>query len=160
MKFATPARSRKDRRGTAVVEFAVAAPLLLILSLGAVEASRLYEVNNKLLMAAREGARVAAMDHNEILGANQSINDKIVSDVRTFLAASGLPADQATVSIEDANSPGTPMDLAAPANKWALFRVRIQMPYAAVGTIWFPQVAPTMLEGDVVFRNAVSTMAQ
>ncbi len=58
---------RERSPGIGVVEFAVAAPLLVIMVFGMVEASRLYEMQNQLLMAAREGARLAAMQREGIL---------------------------------------------------------------------------------------------
>jgi Flp pilus assembly protein TadG len=52
---------KKSMRGQSVVEFALVVPLLLLIILGIVEFSRMFETLNVLTSAAREGARVAAV---------------------------------------------------------------------------------------------------
>ncbi len=151
-------RRPADRRGAAVVEFAVAAPLLIIMVFGMVEASRLYEMQNQLLMAAREGARLAAMDREGILDPGQSLNDKMISDVRACLNASGLPGDAAQITIEDPDSPGTTLDLLDADNDLALFQLDVRLPYSSVRSAWTPSPAQFDLVGTAVFRNAVSVM--
>jgi Flp pilus assembly protein TadG len=51
----------KDERGVAVVEFALVAPLLLILVFGIIDLGRAYSTLNQLAASAREGARLAAV---------------------------------------------------------------------------------------------------
>lgn len=48
---------RRDERGLALIEFALALPLLAILVLGAVDLGRAYSLATRLTNAAREGAR-------------------------------------------------------------------------------------------------------
>ncbi|MHB8900351.1 MAG: TadE/TadG family type IV pilus assembly protein, partial [Thermoguttaceae bacterium] len=135
----TPSRQRPSaRRGAAVVEFAVTAPLLIVMVFGMVEASRLYEMQNQLLMAAREGARLAAMDRKGILAPGESLNNKMIDDVRTYLNAAGLPGDTAAITIEDPDLPGTTLNLSDPANDLALFRLSIRVPYSSVRSAWAP----------------------
>jgi Flp pilus assembly protein TadG len=55
-------RRRKERRGTAVVEFAVVAPVFLLLAFGMVEFGRMVMVEQILADASREGARLAVLD--------------------------------------------------------------------------------------------------
>ncbi len=55
------ARTRRDERGAAAVEFAIILPLLLVLVFGIVEFSIAYNRQQGLHAAAREGARVAAL---------------------------------------------------------------------------------------------------
>jgi len=153
-------RRRTDRRGAAVVEFAIAAPLLLIMVLGMVEASRLYEMQNQLLNAAREGARLAAMEREGILAPGQSLNDKMVADVRAYLDAAGLPGDEAVISIEDPDNPGTTIDLLDPENDLALFQLSVILPYSSVRSAWAPDPGEFNLAGTAVFRNAVSVMVE
>jgi len=53
-----PGRVRqRDERGLALIEFALALPLLAILVLGAVDIGRAYSLATRLTNAAREGAR-------------------------------------------------------------------------------------------------------
>src|SRR5690606_472052 len=53
---------RKNRRGAAVVEFALISPLFFLLILGMVEYGRLVMVQQILTNASREGARMAVLD--------------------------------------------------------------------------------------------------
>jgi Flp pilus assembly protein TadG len=54
-------RSRFLRRGSAIVETAVVAPLLLLAMFGMVELGQAYNVKQTVTLAAREGARAAAL---------------------------------------------------------------------------------------------------
>ena len=51
---------RSEREGAAVAEFAVIAPLLVLLTLGAIDVGQLMNVAQTVSDAAREGARLAA----------------------------------------------------------------------------------------------------
>jgi Flp pilus assembly protein TadG len=51
----------KERRGAAVVEMAIVAPLLCTLLLGIIEYGWVFSVRQALTNAAREGARTAAL---------------------------------------------------------------------------------------------------
>src|SRR5438093_1490490 len=75
-------RAGRSRQGTATVEFAIVAPLLVFLMLGMVEYGRLVMVQQMLTNAAREGARVAIID-----GASMS---QVQSAVETYLAQHSL----------------------------------------------------------------------
>ena len=158
--FSRTKRRRSQRRGAAVVEFAVAAPLLVVMVFGMVEASRLYEMQNQLLNAAREGARLAAMEREGILAPGQSLNDKMIADVRAYLDAAGLPGDDAVITVEDPDNPGTTLDLLDPDNDLALFQLNVSLPYSSVRSVWAPVPDQFDLVGTVVFRNAVSVMVE
>ena len=54
-------RELAEERGVAVVEFALVAPLLLILVFGIIDLGRAYSTLNQLAASAREGARFAAV---------------------------------------------------------------------------------------------------
>ena len=56
------ARGRMARRGAAVVEFAVLAPLLFLLIFGMIEYGRMVMVQQLITNASREGARLAVLD--------------------------------------------------------------------------------------------------
>ena len=51
----------RDDRGAAAVEFALIAPLLILLVFGIIEFGRVWSARNVYISAAREGARVAAV---------------------------------------------------------------------------------------------------
>lgn len=109
---------RKRRRGAAVVEFAIVAPLFFLLVLGMIEYGRLVMVQQILTNAAREGARKAVL---EGIG---------TSDVQTAVQnyLQGANIDEATVTVVT-NSPVAP-DYAASMT------VTVQIPFAAVS--WLP----------------------
>ena len=57
-----PLRSRAVRRGVAAVEFAVIAPVFVVMLLGIIETGRAVMVQQVITNAAREGARVGVFD--------------------------------------------------------------------------------------------------
>ena len=62
-KLDKPCQSyRKKRRGAAAVEFAVVAPIFLLLVFGMIEYGRMVMVQQVLTNASREGARCAVLD--------------------------------------------------------------------------------------------------
>ena len=56
--------SRTSERGAVAVEFALLAPILVMLLLGIMEFGRAYNVQVSLSSAAREGVRVMAINNN------------------------------------------------------------------------------------------------
>lgn len=69
------ARIRQDpaERGAAVVEFALVVPILLVLLLGIVEFSRAFHAQATLSSAAREGARVMAVQDDVDAAVDETI---------------------------------------------------------------------------------------
>lgn len=57
--------SRASERGAVAVEFAIVAPVLVMLLLGIIEFSRAYNAQASLSAAAREGVRVLAITGNQ-----------------------------------------------------------------------------------------------
>ena len=53
---------RHFRQATVSVEFAVIAPVFALVVMGVAEISNLLDIKTDLIIAAREGARLAAMD--------------------------------------------------------------------------------------------------
>ncbi len=62
------------RRGTAVVEFAVMAPLLVTAMLGMIEVGYAFMVKQTVTLAAREGARAAALPGGEMTDAQAAVD--------------------------------------------------------------------------------------
>jgi len=56
-----PHTSRASERGTALIEFALVLPLLLVLTLAVVDLSRAFYAKNVVEQAAREGVRLLAV---------------------------------------------------------------------------------------------------
>ena len=65
---------------------------------GMIELGRAFEMQNLLEVAAREGARFASMDRDGMLATGQSANQKLIQDVKNFLASNGIPEDNITVA--------------------------------------------------------------
>ena len=55
-----------NHRGQALVEFALFLPIFLLILFGIVDGARLVYANNQLSQAAREGARVAAVEASQV----------------------------------------------------------------------------------------------
>ncbi len=79
------------RRGTAVVEFAVVAPVFLILIVGTIEVGRAMVVVQLLTNASREGARVAGYD-------TTMSTSTVTNAVNTYLSGVGISNATTTVS--------------------------------------------------------------
>jgi Flp pilus assembly protein TadG len=73
---------RRNRKGAAVVEFAVVAPVFILLMLGMVEMGRGTQVQQVLTNASREGARLAALEGSTQIKVKQAID--------AYLTASGV----------------------------------------------------------------------
>ncbi|HEY8699887.1 MAG TPA: TadE/TadG family type IV pilus assembly protein [Arthrobacter sp.] len=66
--------SRASERGAVAVEFAIVAPLLVMLLLGIMEFSRAYNAQATLSAAAREGVRVMAISGQQTLAIGAAKN--------------------------------------------------------------------------------------
>ena len=82
-------RNIRSERGAAIIETALAIPLLLLVGVGAVEFGRAYRTSRVLTNAAREGARVAALPNRATA---------VDAKVRQYLQTDGLISD-ATVGV-------------------------------------------------------------
>lgn len=123
-----------DRRGAALVEFAILFPVFLGLILGTIEIGTGLRASNLMASGVREGGRLASMDTTGVLPQGTTLNQKVTLDIRNFLAASGLPADDITITITEAEG-DAPFDLGDPANSLELFRITATIPYDSV-SMW------------------------
>lgn len=156
MKRTSP---RHQRRGVVAVEFAVVAPILLLLTFAMVEVNRTLETQNLLETAAREGARFASMDRDGMLDEGQDANTKLIEDVKTFLESNGLPRDGLTVEVKHADNPTEDFDIDAPENDLRLFEVRIEVDYSDVSHLPVDAGSDYSLSASVVFRNGRATIS-
>ncbi len=153
-------RNRRDsRRGAVALEFAMLAPVLLTLMMGLLEVGRTFEVQQVLHAAAREGARLGAMDRDGLLLEGQSSSDKIEADIRTFLDLNNLPGDEVQVTITDVVTEST-FDFDDPASKLKLFKIHLEVPFESISYLPAYFTATSNLTTDVVFRNAETTITQ
>ncbi|PTT65876.1 TadE/TadG family type IV pilus assembly protein [Arthrobacter sp. HMWF013] len=70
--------SRASERGAVAVEFAIIAPVLVMLLLGVMEFSRAYNAQASLSAAAREGVRVMAIS-DDVLVARKAVKDTAIA---------------------------------------------------------------------------------
>lgn len=93
-----------ERRGAAVVEFAIIFPLLIILLFGMIDFGRAFFLRNNLVSAAREGARAGATMTNPC-GEVATIRARVRSSVTTF---GGAPPTDAQIPVAFQYSDGSP----------------------------------------------------
>jgi Flp pilus assembly protein TadG len=90
-KLARPCQSyRKKRRGAAAVEFAVVAPIFLLLVFGMIEYGRMVMVQQVLTNASREGARCAVLDG--------STHQQVVDTITAYLTSGSIQGANITVN--------------------------------------------------------------
>lgn len=100
---------RASERGAVAVEFAILAPVLIMILLGIMEFSRAYNAQISLTNAAREGVRVMAVSNNATLArtaaknAAVSLNPGLADANIRFNATNGTeactPTHQMTVTV-------------------------------------------------------------
>jgi Flp pilus assembly protein TadG len=127
-------RRRRTRRGAAVVEFALVAPILLLLVVGTVEVGRAIMVKDTITVASREGARVAGNSAITSIPAVQSAVDN-------YLAGAGISGATTTVS---------PSSLSGVADGQPV-TVTVSVPYSQVS--WVP--SPWFLAGQTMTAKSV-----
>ena len=108
------------RRGAAAVEFAVVAPVLLILVFGMIDVGRMIMVQQLMNDAAREGARTASLGGSSFA--------EVSSRVSAFLDATSVDASRVQIEV-------LPINLAA-AERGDLVTVRLSVAFADVS--WLP----------------------
>jgi len=97
--------SKKKERGAVAVEFALLAPVLVMLLLGIMEFGRAYNVQISLSSAAREGVRVMTIGNNPIAARTAAKNAAVtlqptLSDANiTISPATCTPGAQLTFKI-------------------------------------------------------------
>lgn len=151
--------SKACRRGAVAVEFAIVAPVLLVIVLGTIQMGRAFEMQNLLEVAAREGARFASMDRDELLDPSEDATQKLIQDVENFLAANDVPRDDISVSVKDFENPGDDFAIDNPDNDLKLFTVEISVPWSSVSVMPVAAASDYVMTADVVFRNGRATIS-
>lgn len=98
-------RRRPDRRGASVAEFAIVAPLLVLLGFGLIEFGRMVHVQQILTNAAREGARFVASE-------SATSTTTATSAVQSYLASAGVSGATIAFTPSDVSTaqPGDEME--------------------------------------------------
>lgn len=159
MKKVRNDKSVKIRQGAVAVEFALVAPILLAIVLGTIQVGRAFEMQNLLEVAAREGARFASMDRDELLDPSEDATQKLKDDVENFLAANDVPRDGITVDVKDFENPTDDFDIDDPDNDLKLFVVEISVPWSSVSVMPVAAGSDHALTANVVFRNGRATIS-
>lgn len=89
---------RKNRRGAAVVEFAIVAPLFILLVFGMIEFGRMVMVQQVLTNASREGARTAVIDG--------STSTEVTQTVTNYLQNSSITGATVTINPDPPSNVG------------------------------------------------------
>jgi len=124
---------RKKRRGAAVVEFAVVAPVFITMVFGMIEYGRMVMVQQMLTNASREGARVGVLDG--------TTTSEVQSAVTTYLSNAGVTGTTVTVTPNPPSSAG----YGAPVT------VTVTVPFSQVS--WLP--TPMFLSGKTLTATSV-----
>jgi Flp pilus assembly protein TadG len=139
----TRAKNVSPRRGLAVVEFAIIAPVFVFLALGMVEMARGMMVKEVLTDAARKGARTGILPY--------AANAAIQSDVNSVLTSNNISAADATVIIQ-VNDKTVDAATAVQNDK---ISVKVSIPVAKVA--W---ITPLFLPGATIESETMVMMRQ
>lgn len=132
----------RKRAGAAVVEFAIVAPVFILLVFGMIEFGRAVMVQQVLVNATREAARQAVLDSSTL----SDVEDRI--DV--YLSASGVE-DQTTIYTLNGNVVSDPT---VGANFGDAVGVEIQVNFDDVSWIPIPQyIGGTVLRASSIMRR-------
>lgn len=92
---------RRNRRATAAVEFAIVAPVFLLLVFGMIEYGRMVMVYQVLTNASREGARVAVLDGASTAGITATVNTYLSNGTITGATVTVTPDPPSTAQYGD-----------------------------------------------------------
>jgi len=118
MKARNSNRHARRRTGTAVVEFAVVAPVFFLLIFGMIEYGRMVMVQQVITNAAREGARKGVLD--------ATTTSDVTTVVSNYLTSANISGATTTVS------PDPPSN----ATSGGSVTVTVSVPYSSVS--WLP----------------------
>ncbi|MGW8256589.1 MAG: TadE/TadG family type IV pilus assembly protein [Thermoguttaceae bacterium] len=130
---------RRKRRGSAVVEFAVVAPLFFMLVFGMIEFGRVIMVQQIITNASREGARYAVLDGSTVSETESKVNN--------YLSSANITG--ATVDV-----PNDPVTVGYGGN----VTVTVSVPIASVSWLphpWFLDAGKTLTATTVMRRETV-----
>lgn len=141
MKASRVHRTKRNRRGAALVEMAVCLPVLVMIVLGIIEFGRGMMVSELIYDGARVGARQAILA--------SSTNDSVTQSVNTFLQATTVNAQAATITIAITPAAGNPdpANQIASAHTGDVCTVQVQIPYDQVSYIPGTYLTGKMLSG-------------
>ena len=140
-----PDRASRPRRGTAAVELAVIAPLVVSLLIGLLEVGQLVRIKQIVCSAAREGARTASTGVNSY------------ADVRTtvmnYLTNAGITNQNGlTVTVSDVTQGNSgPQFNPSSANSLDQLLITVALPYSNVQPAPFLTPPSTAISAQAVW---------
>lgn len=140
-------RFKRDReRGANLVEFALLAPLLILLLLGIIEFGWLFSQNNDVKHGAREGARAAAVN----MGDNATLRTRVCNSMDV---ASGVEVKFTILTGEDIGDTASVSVITSPSSLSGLGLIEAFLPATLKSEIEFRLEQPSGLwdsDGDFV----------
>jgi Flp pilus assembly protein TadG len=135
---------RKRRTGAAAVEFAMVAPVFLLLLGGIIEFGQAFRIQHALSTAARRGARSAVLS-----GSNcTTITDKVKNQCVTVL---GVKGSDVTVAIQRNGQPCTDLNGAAAGDE---ITVTASIPFSTAGAGFYSNTfSKSVLKGSCVLEH-------
>jgi Flp pilus assembly protein TadG len=113
------------RKGATAVEFAIVAPVFLMLIFGIFEFGRVFMVTQLLTEAARKSARVAIVEG--------TTSDQIKAVATSSLSIVGIKSESIGISVNDA-----PLDSVDPRNFPAFTEITVVVSVPASNVSWLP----------------------
>ena len=156
--FSAITPTAETRKGAALVEFSLVLPLVLLLATGVLELGEIARCTTALHAAVREAGRLASMSESGGLNGNQTLNQKVESDLKAVMAVRGYDPNSIRVSITDADT-GAVFDLTGPTNRHRDFRLSAEVDYSQTGHL-LSFAAPDTLDASIVFRFSGGAFAQ
>ena len=83
----------------------------------------------------------------------KTANQKLIDDVKNYLASNNINPDKVTVKVTKADDPETDFSLDDPANDLELFQVRVDVPYSDVSYTPVSDANDYSLTAALTFRN-------
>lgn len=153
---------RENRRGAALVEFALTIPIFMTLILGVTEIGTALDSTNIMSAGIREGGRLATMDWSTVVPSGTTINQKVIGDIKNFYTAAGLPGNEVVVTITSAEGSdiGQDFNLATTSNQGRLFKISAKLPYSSASSIPASFMKNKDLSAALVFRAGRTTLVQ
>lgn len=134
---------RRRRRGVAAVEFAFIAPVMLLLTVGMIEVTRVAQVKLVLADAVRHGCRVATEPRTD--------NDMVAKCINGILTSNGINSADAKIDIKINNVVGT-LQTAKEGD-----RIQVTITLAVSKVSW---IAPLIFPSDAQQVETLSMLRQ
>lgn len=119
---------QSSRRGSAVIECAMTAPLLIVILFGTIDVGQFVNISQSVSNASRIGGRAASRQDTVTATAVQT-------KVKDYLFACGIPRDGVTVTVS--NSAGQTISNLTTVPSGSAINVRVSVSYASSRFIRF-----------------------